>query len=188
MKFSAVFVVFGLVAAAAAQSSTASSEAPKESSSYTPEQQKCVEDCGSNLSCVAECFGNPAPTEDMVNATTECMGDCPQGNGTAAETERYAECQQKCISDQFFSNGSGSSGSSSSDNGSDSDSTPSRTSGGSSATGTSDEDSSSSDGSSSGASSPSASGSSDTSSGASSFAISGVAGVLAVVGAAVAFL
>lgn len=60
MKFSAAFLAFGLAAAVVAQSTTKSSEEPKETSSYTPKQQKCMEGCNSNLSCIAECFGNPA--------------------------------------------------------------------------------------------------------------------------------
>ncbi|KAF8534473.1 hypothetical protein BDD12DRAFT_809333 [Trichophaea hybrida] len=107
MKFSTVLFAFGLVAAVSAQTKSSSSAAPAESSSYTPAQQKCLAGCNNNLSCIAECFGNPAPTEDMVHRTTKCMGDCKQGNGTAEETAAYAACQQKCIADQFFSSGSG---------------------------------------------------------------------------------
>ncbi|KAF8246866.1 hypothetical protein K440DRAFT_317821 [Wilcoxina mikolae CBS 423.85] len=107
MKFSTVLFAFGLVAAVSAQTKASSSAAPVESSSYTQAQQKCMSGCGSNLSCIAECFGNPAPTEDMVHRTTKCMGDCKQGDGTAEQTAAYAACQQKCIADQFYSNGSG---------------------------------------------------------------------------------
>lgn len=61
-------------------------------------------------------------------------------NGTEAETAKYAKCQQSCITNQFFSNGSSSSGGSSSGgsgSGSDSGSGSSKTTGGASATGTS---------------------------------------------------
>ena len=60
-------------------------------------------------------------------------------NGTEAETAKYAKCQQSCITNQFFSNGSsgGSSSGGSGSGGSDSGSDSSKTTGGASATGTS---------------------------------------------------
>jgi hypothetical protein len=41
----------------------------------------------------------------MVNETTKCAANCDQGDGSAAATEKYAACQQKCISDYFFTSG-----------------------------------------------------------------------------------
>lgn len=107
MKFSTVLFAFGLVAVASAQTKSSSALQPVETSSYTPAQQKCMSGCNNDLNCIAECFGNPAPTEDMVHRTTKCMGDCKQGDGTAEQTAKYAACQQKCIADQFYSSGSG---------------------------------------------------------------------------------
>lgn len=149
MKFSAIFLTFGLVAAATAATTSSSAADAYPTSSYTPAQQECTKNCGTNLNCVAECFGNPGPTEDMANATTKCAAGCIQGSGSQADTEKYAACQQKCIADFFFNNSaatttsglktattaggskpSGTSGSSSgsdsgSDSGSGSESTPS---------------------------------------------------------------
>lgn len=111
MKFSAV-IISGFVAVALAQSKTASSKVPvpTETTSYTPEQVKCLDGCGSDLSCQAECFGNPAPTEDMVNATTECVANCDQGDGSPEDTQAYAQCMDKCVSAQFYSSTLGSNG------------------------------------------------------------------------------
>jgi len=191
MKFSAAFLAFGLVAAVAAQTSTESAASPQPTSA----QQKCVTACKSDVDCAAKCLGNPAPTKDMVNATTECMAACPQGNGTAPETAKYAACQTKCINDQFLSNSgssNSSSDSSSSDSGSgSSNSTATQTTGsGSSESGTSDSNSTTTSTSKTGGTSSTASDQpkTGTSSGASSFAISGIIGVLAVVSAAVALL
>lgn len=112
MKFSVV-VISGFVAVALAQSKTQSSKVPvpTETSSYTPAQDQCLEGCGDDLPCQAECFGNPAPTEDMVNATTECVANCDQGDGTPAATDKYAPCMDKCVSAQFYSSTLGSNGS-----------------------------------------------------------------------------
>lgn len=44
----------------------------------------------------------PSPNEDQVNDTTKCMAKCEQGNGTEEQTKKYADCQQKCISDHFY--------------------------------------------------------------------------------------
>ena len=43
-----------------------------------------------------------SPNAAQANATTECAASCPQGNGTAGETEQYASCQSSCISSLFF--------------------------------------------------------------------------------------
>ncbi|KAI5798890.1 hypothetical protein EDC01DRAFT_649628 [Geopyxis carbonaria] len=103
MKFSTVIFAAGFAAVAVAQSKVSSSiPIPTETSSYTPAQVKCLDGCGSNLSCQAECFGNPAPTEEMVKATTECVAACPKGDGTVAQNERYSVCQSSCITKQYF--------------------------------------------------------------------------------------
>ena len=60
MKFSAILLTFGLVAAATAATTTSSASDATATSSYTPAQQECTKNCGSDLNCVAECFGNPA--------------------------------------------------------------------------------------------------------------------------------
>ncbi|OLL22902.1 hypothetical protein NEOLI_000208 [Neolecta irregularis DAH-3] len=65
---------------------------------------KCVDKCGStNLVCIANCVGVPAPNADQVNATNTCVTKCPQGSGTAADTQKYSDCVQQCISHNYFS-------------------------------------------------------------------------------------
>jgi len=55
-----------------------------------------------DVCCQAACVNVPCPSQLQANATTECAAQCPQGNGTAAETEQYAECQSACISSYFL--------------------------------------------------------------------------------------
>jgi hypothetical protein len=57
-----------------------------------------------DVCCQAKCVGVPCPSQSQVNATTECAAKCPQGNGTAAETDQYAQCQASCISSYFLTN------------------------------------------------------------------------------------
>ncbi|KAI5844260.1 hypothetical protein BZA05DRAFT_172697 [Tricharina praecox] len=169
MKFTSTLITFGLIAFAAAQTTTSSAAASQITQS---EQQKCVTSCDGNLTCTAECLGNPAPTEDMVNATTQCAMKCEQGDGTETQTKKYADCQQKCISDNFFVNPSGASGAASRASASATGVI------GASGTGT--------------RSSPTASGSAADASGSSApnaaghLAVSGAAGVIALIVAAVA--
>lgn len=37
-----------------------------------------------------------------MNATTECVAGCDQGNGTAADNTNYSNCVQSCIGDNYF--------------------------------------------------------------------------------------
>lgn len=37
-----------------------------------------------------------------MNATTECVANCDQGNGTAADNTNYANCVQACIGQNYF--------------------------------------------------------------------------------------
>ena len=45
----------------------------------------------------------PHPNDAAANKTNECVAECPQGEGSEAETEAYASCIQKCIGDNFYS-------------------------------------------------------------------------------------
>lgn len=37
-----------------------------------------------------------------MNATTECVAECPQGNGTATDNSNYADCVNSCIGQNYF--------------------------------------------------------------------------------------
>ncbi|EXJ60941.1 hypothetical protein A1O7_05094 [Cladophialophora yegresii CBS 114405] len=115
MRFFRALAAFGLVAFATAQNATSTqlslisaastslaSSAASSTASLSP-QVKCLQSCGSaDVCCQAKCVGVPCPSQSQANATTDCAAQCPQGNGTASETEEYANCQASCISSYFL--------------------------------------------------------------------------------------
>jgi len=106
MKFSAVFGVLALAGAVMAQSTTTGASAPANTDVVTT-YGKLVDDClkvckDGDVACQALCLSNPNPSEDMANSTTECAAKCEQGDGTEAQTAKYAACQQACIKKHFL--------------------------------------------------------------------------------------
>ncbi|KIW68154.1 hypothetical protein PV04_04120 [Phialophora macrospora] len=115
MRFFTAVATFGLLAFAAAQNATltetsldiaastsAASSTASSTASLSP-QVRCLQSCGSaDVCCQAKCVGVPCPSQSQANATTDCAAQCPQGNGTASETEEYANCQASCISSYFL--------------------------------------------------------------------------------------
>jgi len=179
MKYSAA-IFAALVAVAAAQSSgaaTAASPSPTVSKAPTP-QELCLKACDQNApdysTCQAHCQNVPAPNESMVNANTECAAKCDQGKGTPEDTKKYAECQDNCITKHFMPSqtaGAGSATKTDTSSGSDDSSDGAETS---------ETDASSSSTESSSAKS------SDNPNAAGALAVSGGAGILAVVAAVLA--
>ncbi|EXJ69774.1 uncharacterized protein A1O5_06845 [Cladophialophora psammophila CBS 110553] len=117
MRFFTAFTTFGLIAFVAAQNATTTASAETTESSVATStgsssaaataslspQVKCLQSCGSaDVCCQAKCVGVPCPSQLQANATTECAAQCPQGNGTAGETQQYASCQAACISSYFL--------------------------------------------------------------------------------------
>lgn len=114
MKFSSVILAVSLAAVASAQSSGTPTQAassvatPTQTSSFTDTQQKCLDGCdASDVNCKANCLGNPTPSDDMANATTECSKKCDQGSGTAEDTKAYGDCLDKCRNENFFTSAGG---------------------------------------------------------------------------------
>ena len=54
------------------------------------------------MCCRAKCYKVPCPSDSQANDTNHCVAACPQGNGTAADTQRYSDCEQRCYSSHFF--------------------------------------------------------------------------------------
>lgn len=55
-----------------------------------------------DVCCIAACFKVPCPSDNQANDTNKCVSACPQGTGTPADTQKYADCEQKCFSSHFF--------------------------------------------------------------------------------------
>jgi hypothetical protein len=105
MRFSTVLVSFVAAAGfvAAQSSSSTTSTVPVPTTSYDKKTAACLDGCPEdNVNCRAACFGNPHPDENAVNATTQCAMKCVQGDGTEEQTKKYADCQQKCITQNFL--------------------------------------------------------------------------------------
>lgn len=49
----------------------------------------------------------PAPNDKQVNDTTNCVAECPQGDGSEAQTQKYSECTQGCIKKYYFDSSQG---------------------------------------------------------------------------------
>ncbi|KAF4123999.1 hypothetical protein GMORB2_5715 [Geosmithia morbida] len=156
MRFTSILFAGALAVVAAAQSSdkaTSTTSADPVQSSI----QACIESCdATDVACLARCNPVPNPNASQVNATNLCIGDCDQGNGSAAETKLYNQCVAECIKDNYYDSKSGTPEPTGSSGGSSSDSATSAvTTASSEATGSSTAKSSSDSPSSTGSSSDS---------------------------------
>jgi hypothetical protein len=106
MRFT--FVLSGLFAvlAAAESSGSATVAAPASSVSLDPAQQSqyaCIKACAAgDVNCQAHCIAVPSPNQSQVNATTQCVAKCPQGDGSPAQTNAYKVCIDGCINQHYF--------------------------------------------------------------------------------------
>ncbi|KAI0872330.1 hypothetical protein GGS24DRAFT_19646 [Hypoxylon argillaceum] len=108
MRFTS-FIVAGLFAVAASAQTTTTAEASTSVSTSDPAQssaseiEQCLAKCDdSDTRCRANCIAVPSPDTENVNATTACVAACPQGNGTAADNQAYADCVQNCIAEYYY--------------------------------------------------------------------------------------
>ncbi|KAM0511340.1 hypothetical protein ACHAPE_010006 [Trichoderma viride] len=107
MRFSVL--LSGLFAVVAVAESTAS--APATAASLSPAQASqaaCFKACAEgDVNCQAHCVNVPSPDRGQVNATTQCVANCPQGKGTAADNKAYGDCVQGCIDAHYFASSAG---------------------------------------------------------------------------------
>lgn len=108
MKFSTIIISLGFAALAAAQANNStrsvSVATPTQTSSYTTQIAACLGKCKeSDVTCRAQCLGSAAPNEGAANATNECVGKCPKGDGSQSGTDQYAQCLNNCINKIFLS-------------------------------------------------------------------------------------
>lgn len=106
MRFTAVFIASALSAVAVAQSTSASP-----TYSLDPAQASivaCLDKCGEDdIDCKARCNPVPNPSETQVIQLDKCVGDCPQGDGSDAESKKYEECRADCISKYYYNSSEG---------------------------------------------------------------------------------
>ncbi|KAJ5486649.1 hypothetical protein N7530_000949 [Penicillium desertorum] len=104
MKFSVLALPVLLAVAAAADTTTANASVI----TSTPEVE-CAKSCeAKDICCTASCYHVPCPSDEQANDTNKCVAACPQGTGSPADTQKYAECERSCYSSHFWGgNGSG---------------------------------------------------------------------------------
>ncbi|EEU47887.1 uncharacterized protein NECHADRAFT_98822 [Fusarium vanettenii 77-13-4] len=102
MRFTSVFVAGAFAVMASAQSATVSVSPAQQS------QLDCLDACdaGDFYTLVHNkpltLFKVPSPNEKQVNATNECVANCPKGKGSEADTQKYAACLEQCVSDNYW--------------------------------------------------------------------------------------
>lgn len=108
MRFT-IAVAGAFAAVAVAQSPSASAtQAASQTVSLSPVQSSmmaCLDKCEpGDVACESPCIAVPAPNEDQVNKTTECVADCDKfkANGTETDIQRYTECRDGCISEHYY--------------------------------------------------------------------------------------
>ncbi|KAJ5824669.1 hypothetical protein N7447_007009 [Penicillium robsamsonii] len=104
MKFSLLALSALLAFAAAADTTTANA-----STITTTPEAECAKSCeATDICCTAKCYKVPCPSDDQANDTNNCVSSCPQGTGSPADAQKYADCEQSCYSSHFWGgNGSG---------------------------------------------------------------------------------
>ncbi|CAG8890224.1 unnamed protein product [Penicillium egyptiacum] len=143
MKFSILALSALLAVAAAAETTTANP-----STVTTTPELECAKSCeAKDICCTAKCYHVPCPSDNQANDTNDCVAACPQGNGSPADTQKYAECEQSCYSSHFWGgNGSGATATHSSTTSTGTGSTATQTSSDSSSTDSKSSDSNDSEG------------------------------------------
>jgi hypothetical protein len=108
MKFIAIAIsaIVGLAAAQSSDSASGSSSAAATSTRPLTPQESCLQGCAAgDVNCQAICVGVPHPGTAQVNATTDCVAKCDQGDGSAAAAAKYADCRNACISSYIITSG-----------------------------------------------------------------------------------
>ena len=106
MKSTAIFlaiVAFTSADLIPRDNSTSVASSPPSTTTWalTP-AQICLQGCASgDVNCQAACVGSAHPNSVQVSETNDCIGKCPKGNGTYAESANYASCMQACISSYY---------------------------------------------------------------------------------------
>ncbi|KAJ5325347.1 hypothetical protein N7541_011843 [Penicillium brevicompactum] len=97
MKFT-FLALSALLAIAAADTTTAEASVV----TSTPETE-CAKQCDPrDICCTAKCYKVPCPSDNQADDTNSCVSACPQGTGTPADIQKYADCEQSCYSSHFW--------------------------------------------------------------------------------------
>ncbi|KAJ6257819.1 LOW QUALITY PROTEIN: hypothetical protein Dda_7608 [Drechslerella dactyloides] len=68
----------------------------------------CIKKCNDgDVTCQAQCQGLPTPDEAAVDATHDCVAACPSSSGSDADNAAWAACQQKCVTNLYYTASNG---------------------------------------------------------------------------------
>ncbi|KAF5125482.1 hypothetical protein E5D57_010170 [Metarhizium anisopliae] len=110
MRFTTFLVSGALAAVAVAQSGTPSAAPPATTSASAPESpaDRCLKACAaSDVNCKAHCITVPSPNEQNIENTNKCVAACPKGDGSPEQSQKYSDCSQKCIKDNYYASSEG---------------------------------------------------------------------------------
>jgi hypothetical protein len=101
-------LTLALSAIAAAQVTVTTTNTATLTHTFTP-QETCIAACApTDVNCQAGCVGVPHPGDAQMNATTNCVANCDQGDGSKAATDAYTACRNACISSYIVLSGTAS--------------------------------------------------------------------------------
>ncbi|ORY66340.1 uncharacterized protein BCR38DRAFT_338969 [Pseudomassariella vexata] len=116
MRFTSIIVAGIFALSATAQSTTGETSVSSTTTSAVPTNSvqaaidNCLKACESgDVNCQAKCITVPSPDNAAANATTECVANCDQGSGSAADNTAYGSCVDGCIAQYFYSTTGGAS-------------------------------------------------------------------------------
>jgi cobalamin biosynthesis Mg chelatase CobN len=125
MRFTSIVLTGAFALLASAQSTTSATSAASttidaaqaSASAAQAEILKCLDACKpGDVSCTSKCIAVPNPSDSQVNATNNCVANCPQGKGTESDIAAYQKCVEDCIGANYFTATPSPTGSSGSDN------------------------------------------------------------------------
>lgn len=97
------FALFANAQSTTVAPATTTDPAAAAQSSQQAEITRCIDACTpGDVSCTSKCIAVPNPNEQQVNATNNCVANCPKGSGTEDDNNKYAECVQGCIGQYYF--------------------------------------------------------------------------------------
>lgn len=101
MKYSVAILAFAAGVLALPQESASITSAPTASASLSP-TISCIQNCDpADVTCQAACQGIARPNSSQAAATNECAAKCDQGDGSKADTDKFAKCQADCFASLF---------------------------------------------------------------------------------------
>ncbi|KAJ5855424.1 uncharacterized protein N7529_009368 [Penicillium soppii] len=96
------FTIFALSAVLALAIADTTTTAGSSTITTTPEVE-CAKQCDArDTCCTAKCYHVPCPSDNEADDTNSCVSACPQGTGSPADTQRYADCEQSCLNSHFW--------------------------------------------------------------------------------------